>query len=66
MERGAWLATVHGVARSWTRLSMHARPLSIPVTSKLHILFHGTLRAFKMSTQESEFYPKCHSLTRKQ
>ena len=28
MERGAWRATVHGVAQSWTqlkRLSMHAR-----------------------------------------
>ena len=21
MDRGAWLATVHGVAKSWTRLS---------------------------------------------
>ena len=21
MERGAWLVTVHGVAKSWTRLS---------------------------------------------
>ena len=25
MNRGAWWATVHGVAKSWTRLSMHAR-----------------------------------------
>ena len=24
MDRGAWWATVHGVAKSWTRLSMHA------------------------------------------
>ena len=23
MHRGAWWATVHGVAKSWTRLSMH-------------------------------------------
>ena len=23
MDRGAWLATVHGVAQSWTRLSTH-------------------------------------------
>ena len=23
MNRGAWRATVHGVAKSWTRLSMH-------------------------------------------
>ena len=23
MDRGAWWATVHGVAKSWTRLSMH-------------------------------------------
>ena len=25
MDRGAWQATVHGVAKSWTRLSMHTR-----------------------------------------
>ena len=24
MDRGAWMATVHGVAKSWTLLSMHA------------------------------------------
>ena len=24
MDRGAWQATVHGVAKCWTRLSMHA------------------------------------------
>ena len=24
MDRGAWQATVHGVAKTWTRLSMHA------------------------------------------
>ena len=23
MDRGAWWATVHGVDKSWTRLSMH-------------------------------------------
>ena len=23
MDRGAWQATVHGVAKSWTRLSTH-------------------------------------------
>ena len=23
MDRGAWWATVHGVAKSWTQLSMH-------------------------------------------
>ena len=23
MDRGAWRATVHGVAKSWTRLSTH-------------------------------------------
>ena len=25
MDRGAWRATVHGVAKSWTRLSMHTQ-----------------------------------------
>ena len=24
MDRGVWWATVHGVAKSWTQLSMHA------------------------------------------
>ena len=23
MDRGAWRATVHGVAKNWTQLSMH-------------------------------------------
>ena len=26
MDRGAWRATVHGVRKSWTRLSTHALP----------------------------------------
>ena len=25
VDRGVWWATVHGVARSWARLSMHTR-----------------------------------------
>ena len=25
MDRGAWQATVHGIPKSWTRLSTHAR-----------------------------------------
>ena len=25
MDRGAWRATVHGVANSWTRLSVHSQ-----------------------------------------
>ena len=29
MDRGAWQATVHGVAKSWTQLSMHV-PLFVP------------------------------------
>ena len=24
MDRGAWRATVHGIAKNWTQLSMHA------------------------------------------
>ena len=34
MARGAWWATVHGVAKSWTRLSMHAK-------SKPQLVSHG-------------------------
>ena len=29
MDRGAWQATVHGVAKSWTQLSMHTSDASI-------------------------------------
>ena len=34
MDRGAWWATVHGVAESWTRLSEEIL-ISIPVQSHL-------------------------------
>ena len=27
MDRGAWWATLHGVAKSWTQLSMHMHVL---------------------------------------
>ena len=27
IDRGDWRATVHGVAKSWTRLSMHAHQI---------------------------------------
>ena len=27
MDRGAWKATVHGIAKSWARQSMHALPV---------------------------------------
>ena len=33
MDRGAWLATVHGVAKSWTRLS------DVPVLSYITFFF---------------------------
>ena len=29
MDRGAWWAIVHGVAKSWTRLSMHATQCNV-------------------------------------
>ena len=32
MDRGAWRATVHGTAKSWTQLSMQAHSLSISST----------------------------------
>ena len=35
MDRGAWQATVHGVAKSWTRLkrlSMHTHMLSLVIS----------------------------------
>ena len=28
MDRGAWQATVHGITKSWTRLSMHTQVLT--------------------------------------
>ena len=42
MDRGAWQATVHGVAKSWTqlkRLSMHAQKEHITNTFKPKVLF---------------------------
>ena len=30
MDRGAWWAKVHGVAKSWMQLSMNARPQCLP------------------------------------
>ena len=30
MDRGTWWATVHEIAESWIRLSMHARMIQIP------------------------------------
>ena len=32
VDRGAWVAAVHGVAESWTRLSTHTR--TCPVSAK--------------------------------
>ena len=33
MDRGAWQATVHGVAKSQTQLSMHKPQCSAPILS---------------------------------
>ena len=35
MDRGAWRATVHGVAKSWTPLSDYAGAAYLENTSKL-------------------------------
>ena len=32
MDRGAWWATVHGVAKSWTRLSTHACTMTLDLS----------------------------------
>ena len=43
MDRGDWWATVHGVAKSWTRLkqlSMHTRLYKLELFSPL-ILFYN-------------------------
>ena len=48
MDRGAWRSTVHGVAKSWTRLSTEVSTplLSLPgVLSALHDLPHWILCA---------------------
>ena len=37
MDRGAWRATVHGVAKSWTQLSTHATTQRVYVNPKLLI-----------------------------
>ena len=40
MDRGAWWPTVHGVAKSWTRLS-NLTHTTIPTTGNLNILCFG-------------------------
>ena len=34
MDRGAWLATVHGVAKSWTQLSNYTRKRGLTVSTE--------------------------------
>ena len=34
MDRGAWLATVHGVAKSWTQLSDYTRKRGLTVSTE--------------------------------
>ena len=52
MDRGAWQATVHRVARSWTqlkRISTHARTIETFVSSKklaAHVTFQKEFAAF--------------------
>ena len=42
-DRGAWRAAVHGVAKSWTQLSVRARAHTHTHTSISHIFFIHTL-----------------------
>ena len=44
MDRGAWRATVHGVSKSWTRLSTHAYAGDLS-DEKGHLLKEFTLRS---------------------
>ena len=47
VDRGAWWATVHGVTKSWTRLSMHALHtgnVHQPVGFQLHYLLPSSFR----------------------
>ena len=43
IDRGAWRATVHGIAKSWTRLSMHAQASILSSISKNNNSFHQNL-----------------------
>ena len=57
MDRGAWWATVHGVAKSWTQLSWTSRHFTfsstdfspIPIFNSVKIL--GYMYAIIMSVQ---------------
>ena len=40
MDRGAWWATVHGVAKSQTRLSMHASEKRSPHEKEMQACSH--------------------------
>ena len=41
MDRKAWLATVHGVPKSWTRLSVHTHAHTHIHTLSHHFTFHS-------------------------
>ena len=65
MDRGAWCATIHGVAKSWTRLSnftfsLFWRHLSgvrgtslPPIASLLHFVLGGSQREHRVPHRDS-------------
>ena len=56
MDRGAWLSTVHGVAKSQTQLSDRAHKLKTKRVSKCVFL---TKKTFNIHIVSSSKYPKC-------
>ena len=43
MDEGAWWAAVHGVAKSWTRLSDFTFPFHFPALEKERTIHYSTL-----------------------
>ena len=57
MDRGAWRATVHGVAKSWTRLSMHAHTHCVSLVYSLCIQLLCQLPVLIQLILETTLFP---------
>ena len=72
MDRGAWRATVHGVTKSWTRLTMHTSPNDLNVFSHSPLITALKLNVFGLRVviqcritgcwQSSDSNPGCYNL----
>ena len=61
MDRGAWCATAHGVAKSQIWLSMHARPIYVFIQSLAYISICSKIFIFIFWIKKKKFGPCCTS-----